>query len=70
MYRLKPNGPDFTVVDGKFANKTFRAGAVYAEVPPEYMERFDEVKNDIGAGLNPPPVPKEVKRNEKLSGRL
>jgi len=42
MYRLKPNVPDFTVVDGKFAGRTFRAGELYAEVPPEEIRRFEK----------------------------
>ncbi len=41
-YTLKTNRPEFTVVDGPFANRTFRHGTVYAEIPPEERKAFEE----------------------------
>ncbi|MDN3515366.1 MAG: hypothetical protein NG747_13340 [Candidatus Brocadia sp.] len=41
MYRLKPNTPDFEVVDGPFAGRKYKAGKVYAEIPAEDRHRFD-----------------------------
>ncbi len=48
MYELKPNLPDFEVVDGPFAGRKYKAGEAYKEVPEEEKHKF----NDI-----PPPNP-------------
>ncbi len=44
MYRLKKNVPDFTVVDGPFAGRNFRAGEIYAEIPPQEKHKFEAVE--------------------------
>ena len=42
-YRMKPNGPDITIVDGPLAGRTYRSGASYDEIPPGYEDRFEPV---------------------------
>ena len=42
MYRLKRNVADFVVVDGPFAKRTFRAGKIYAEIPPGEKHKFED----------------------------
>lgn len=42
-FKLKENVADFTVVDGPFAGREFRAGQIYAEVPPQEKEKFETV---------------------------
>ncbi len=51
MYKLKPNVPDFEVVDGPFAGRKYKAGETYNEVPKEEAHKFDNVPPP-----NPPPV--------------
>jgi len=45
MHHLKKNVADFTVVDGPFAGRTFRAGKPYAEIPPREKHKFEEAKS-------------------------
>ena len=40
MYELKPNVPDFEVVDGPFAGRKYKAGETYKEVPKEEAHKF------------------------------
>lgn len=40
MYKLKPNVPDFEVVDGPFAGRKYKAGEVYPEVPENEKDKF------------------------------
>ncbi len=40
MYTLKPNVPDFEVVDGPMAGRKFEAGKVYKEIPPQEAHKF------------------------------
>lgn len=50
MYKLKPNVPDFEVVDGPFAGRKYKAGNVYQEVPKEEIAKFipiEEGQNEI-----------------------
>lgn len=51
MYRLKKNVADFTVVDGPFAGRTFRAGKVYAEIPPQEKHKFEEDRKPAPAAI-------------------
>lgn len=41
MYKLKPNVPDFEVVDGPLAGRKYKAGQVYAEIPAKESHKFD-----------------------------
>jgi hypothetical protein len=43
MYQLKPNFPDFTVVDGPFAGRSYQLGKTYQDIPPQEAHKFDEV---------------------------
>lgn len=43
MYKLKNNAADFAVVDGKFAGRTYRAGEIYDEIPPEEKGKFEKI---------------------------
>jgi len=53
-YKLKPNAPEFDVVDGPFAGKKYRHGEIYPDVPPGDKGRFEAV----GAkSLSPAPKP-------------
>ena len=45
MYKLNDNQPDFEVVDGSFANRKYKAGALYSEVPPEEAHKFDVIES-------------------------
>ena len=45
MFKLKKNVADFVVVDGSFARKRYRAGEVYAQVPPEYINKFEPARS-------------------------
>ena len=51
MYRLKTSEPEFTVVDGAFANHTYRAGQSYAEIPPEEANRFEKIEDPAPRGV-------------------
>lgn len=42
-FTLKTNEADFTVVDGPFAGRSFRTGAVYDVVPPQEAHKFKEI---------------------------
>ena len=53
MYKLKPSSPEFEVVDGPLAGRKFKRGEVYAEVPPQYADRFDPTDRTLKS------VPKE-----------
>lgn len=46
MYRLKSNVADFTVVDGKFAGRNYRAGETYDEIPPEEKNKFEKLGSE------------------------
>ena len=54
MYKLKKNVADFDVVDGPFAGRKFRAGAAYAEVPPEHISKFEPARKNSAASEMPP----------------
>jgi hypothetical protein len=41
-YRLKPDQPDFEMVDGPFTGRKFEAGKNYSEVPVQEAHRFQE----------------------------
>ena len=43
QYKLKPNMPDFEVVDGPLAGRKFLAGQVYPEVPESEKNRFEVI---------------------------
>jgi hypothetical protein len=45
-YKLKTGIEDFQVVDGAFAGRKFRKGFLYAEIPPEEAQKFDEVAEE------------------------
>ena len=49
MFKLKSNVPDFDVVDGPFAGRKYEAQETYAEVPPEYQSKFEEIKLNVEA---------------------
>lgn len=42
-YRLKANAPEFTVVDGSMAGRTFRHGIGYDTIPESDQSRFEAV---------------------------
>jgi len=44
MYKLKEDQESITVVEGPFAGRNYRHGETYAEVPPQEMRRFEEIK--------------------------
>lgn len=43
MYRLKKGVADFTVVDGPFERRSYKAGEVYDEkdIPPQEKHKFE-----------------------------
>ncbi len=43
-FRLKQNEPDIEIVDGPFAGRTFKAGEIYAEIPPAEAARFAAIE--------------------------
>ena len=47
-YRMKPDGPDITIVDGPLAGRTYRAGASYDEIPAGYEDRFEPADEPEG----------------------
>jgi len=49
-YRLKPSEPDITCVDGPMALRSYRAGEVYTEIPPECEGRFEPVEESEEGG--------------------
>lgn len=40
MHKLKPNVPDFEVVDGPFSGRKYKAGEAYNEVPENEKHKF------------------------------
>jgi hypothetical protein len=42
-YTLKKRSESFTVVDGPLANRTYRHGVIYEEIPKSEAARFDKV---------------------------
>lgn len=58
MYKLKPNFPDFEVVDGAFSGKKYEAGKTYHIVPPEEAYKFmlteDSPLEGLGVDYSPP----------------
>lgn len=46
MYKLKNNVPDFTVVDGPFEGRSYKAGETYSEIPPQEKHKFESVSSD------------------------
>jgi len=55
MYQLKPNVPDFEVVDGPFAGRKYKAGETYKDVPPECRDRFETCLEEPVPVANPNP---------------
>jgi hypothetical protein len=53
-YKLKPNEPDFIVVDGDLAGRRFVAGEVYEKVPMNEAHKFQEIKKTGGKGSKSP----------------
>lgn len=49
MYGLKPNVPDFEVVDGPFAGRKYKAGETYQEIPPEEKEKFEVIAKETSS---------------------
>ena len=47
MYKLKPNVPDFEVVDGPFAGRKYKAGEIYQEIPVTEKDKFTTTE-DVG----------------------
>lgn len=60
QYRLKPGQESFEVVDGPYANKKFKKGQVYTDIPPHELKRFEEVK---------PPKPAAKKAKQVMGDR-
>lgn len=44
-YKLKPNEPDFEVVDGDFAGRHFVAGKVYDDIPVNETHKFETAES-------------------------
>jgi hypothetical protein len=44
-YKLKPNEPDFEVVDGNFAGRHFVAGKVYDDIPENEAHKFEAAES-------------------------
>lgn len=42
LYKLKPTEPPFEVVDGPCAGRKYNRKGIYAEIPPQYAERFED----------------------------
>ena len=40
QYVLKEGVQDFTVIDGPMAGKSFKAGVIYDEIPPQEAAKF------------------------------
>ena len=45
-YKLKEGIEDFQVVDGAFEGRKFKKGFLYAEIPPEETQKFEEVAEE------------------------
>ena len=43
MHQLKKGKEGFTVVEGRFAGKSFAPGQRYGEIPPEHAGKFEDV---------------------------
>ena len=57
-YKLKPNVPDFTVVDGTFEGRSYKAGETYDEIPPQEKNKFESI-----------PVSKEAEADTEKGGK-
>lgn len=53
-YKLKPNEPDFIVVDGDLAGRRFVAGEVYEKIPMNEAHKFQEINKTGGKGSKGP----------------
>jgi len=69
MYKLKPNVPDFTVVDGKFEGRTYKAGETYPEIPPQEKQKFESITVSEGHLLGDSPEAKIIKEKDVKDGR-
>lgn len=51
-YQLKPNFPDFRIVDGVFKGRIYRAGEQYDEkdIPPQEKNKFEPapIQGEVG----------------------
>ncbi len=73
QYKLKPNQPDFEVVDGPMAGRKFVAGQTYTEIPPQEKNKFEKIdsENLEGRGVEVRLViPKSEIRNPKSKGEV
>jgi hypothetical protein len=52
-YNLKPTEPPFEVVDGPFAGRKYDRKGIYAEIPPQYAERFEPFLQSSEAAKQP-----------------
>lgn len=50
MYKLKAGMESFTVVDGSYAGRKYLRGRTYADIPPQEVHRFEEIKTDAFLG--------------------
>jgi len=57
-YTLKKKAESFTVVDGPLANRTYRHGETYEEIPKNEAARFDRI---------PDPAPEKDKTTRKTA---
>lgn len=44
-YKLKPNEPDFEVMDGAFAGRHFVAGVIYDNIPTQEAHKFEAAES-------------------------
>ncbi len=42
-YRLKTGVADFTVVDGAFEGRSYKAGETYEDIPPQEKHKFEAI---------------------------
>ena len=43
IYRLKPNSPNFEIVDGPLAGRKYEAGQLYQEIPEVERGKFETI---------------------------
>ncbi len=51
-FRLKKTSPDFQCCAGPFEGRKFVAGRIYAEIPPEEQDKFEEVTKEKPAAVD------------------
>lgn len=68
-YKLKLTEPPFEVVDGPCAGRKYSRKGIYAEIPPQCVERFEDTevqgKRGKDKGLNLEPLTSDLAPSDK-----